>query len=230
MGAATTLSRMELVAGALLERPPGPRYLTELRFAELAPKAPLPKPSTLARWRGNRPEGFELGLRVPETCWNPSGSPLRAGEALERGLAWIHEACDALDPSVVVLATGAAITTGARDRERLREYLGHFPRAVGRAIVWRPTGLWEPEAVQRVAASLSVVGGFDAVDDPAPRSEVVYGTLLAEGFRRSFPEALLADVVDKLRDSGAARAFVTIDSPQSFREARLLQALFEGHM
>jgi hypothetical protein len=79
-----------------------------------------------------------------------------------------------------------------------------------------------------MARSLSVVGSFDPVDDPVPDTDVVYASLLAEGFRRSFSQAQLLDVLDKLRGSTASRAFVTIESRQSFREARLLQALAEG--
>ena len=79
-----------------------------------------------------------------------------------------------------------------------------------------------------MATTLSVIGGFDAVDDPVPSSDVVYGSLLAEGLQRSFSHAQLLEVLDKLQSSGASRAFVTIESGQSFREARLLQALSEG--
>jgi hypothetical protein len=53
-------------------------------------------------------------------------------------------------------------------------------------------------------------------------------TLTAEGFRRSFSHAQLLEVLDKLRRSDASRAFVSIESPHSFREASLLQALSEG--
>ena len=131
---------------------------------------------------------------------------------------------------MIVVSTSAAVTTGARDRERLRAYFGRIPRAEGRLIVWRPTGLWEPETVQTMASALSrSSGGFDAVDEPAPElRDVLYTSLLAEGLRRSFSHALLLEVLDKLQSSGASRAFVTIESGQSFREARLLQALSEG--
>lgn len=95
-------------------------------------------------------------------------------------------------------------------------------------VAWKPTGLWEPEAVQAMAHKLSVLGGIDAIGDPAPSVDVVYATLLAEGLRRSFSHAQLLDVYDKLQGAGASRAYVTIESPQSFREARLLQALAEG--
>ncbi|MGD8316386.1 MAG: DUF72 domain-containing protein [Myxococcales bacterium] len=219
---------MQLFAGAMLDRPPGPKYTAELRFAELAPKAPLPKPSTLAKWRQGLPEGFQIALRAPEPCWHSSAGPLRLNDELRAAMGWLTEAANALEASLIVVATGAAITTGARDRERLREYFSEMPRATGRAMVWRPTGLWEPQTLQRFANELSIIGGFDAVDDPVPGAEILYATLTAEGLRRSFSHAQLQDVVDKLQHSAASRAFVTIDSPQSFREAKLLQALSEG--
>jgi uncharacterized protein YecE (DUF72 family) len=221
---------MELLAGALLERPPGPKYTAELRFAELAPQNPLPKPGTLAKWRQKLPKGFELALRAPDTCWQSPAGPLRPSSELDAALKWLSEAADALQATTIVVATGRAVTTGVRDRERLREYFSRLPRAEGRFIAWKPTGLWEPETVQTMARALSVVGGFDAIDDPAPDAEVLYSSLIAEGVRRSFSHALLLDVLDKLQGSGAARAFVTIESGQSFREARLLQALSEGRV
>lgn len=219
---------MQLFAGALLERPPGPKYTAELRFAELAPQSPLPKAGTLAKWRKALPDGFQIALRAPESSWKGPEGPFRAGSELDEGLRWLCEAADALEASFVVVSTGAAVMTGARDRRRLREYFSRLPRVAGRTIVWRPTGLWEPESVQAVAKSLSVVGGFDAADDPVPDGELVYGSLLAEGLRRSFSHAQLLDVLDKLQSSGTARAFISIESSQSFREARLLQALSEG--
>ena len=219
---------MQLLAGALLERPPGPKYSSELRFAELAPRAPLPKPSTLAKWRRALPDGFELALRAPDTCWQSPRGPLRPSAELDSGVRWLTEAADALQASMIVVGTNAAVTTGARDRERLREYFARIPTREGRAVVWKPAGLWEPEAAQAMARTMSVLGGIDAVDDPAPKADMVYASLQAQGMRRSFSHAQLLDVLDKLQRSGASRAYVTIDSGQSFREACLLQALSEG--
>ncbi|MDH3200749.1 MAG: hypothetical protein OEM15_07640 [Myxococcales bacterium] len=221
---------MDLLAGALLERPPGPKYVSALRYAELAPMAPLPKPTTLARWRRELPSDFQLGLRAPESCWRSSDGPLRLSDELERGLGWLAEAAHALEASVLVIATGPAVTTGARDRQRLREYFARVPRAEDRVVVWRPSGLWEPELRQGMADSLSAIGGFDAIDDPAPREDVLYASLRAEGLRRSFSHALLLEVLEKLEHSGASRAFVSIESRQSFREAQLLQSLSEGQV
>jgi len=219
---------MQLLAGALLERPPGPKYTAALRFAELAPRAPLPKPGTLANWRRKLPDGFELALRAPDPCWRAPDGPLRPSKELDAGLLWLSEAAEALEASMLVIATSAAVTTGARDRQRLGDYFARIPRTEGRIVAWKPTGLWEPAAVQAMARRLSVLGGIDAIGDPVPRVEVVYATLLAEGLRRSFSHAQLLDVCDKLQGAAASRAYVTIESPQSFREASLLQALSEG--
>ena len=219
---------MQLLAGASMERPPGPKYAAELRFAEIAPTSPLPKPGTMARWRKQLPPGFELALRVPEPCWNPPEGPLRPGPALDSGLAWLSDALEALEATLLVLHTDAAVTTGARDRQRLHDYFDRLPRSPGRTIVWRARGLWEPELAERMARTLHATAAFDALDDPVPRGELAYGMLLAEGLRRTFSHAQLLDVLDMLGGSGAARAYVAVDSPQSFREARLLQALAEG--
>lgn len=219
---------MDLLAGAVLERPPGPKYASALRYAELAPSSPLPKPTTLARWRQKLPADFKLGLRAPQACWQSPDGPLRPSPELERGLKWLAEASDALEASLVVIATGPAVTTGVRDRDRLRNYFAKVPRQEGRVLVWRPSGLWEPDSLQSMADSLSVVGAFDGVEDPAPNADVLYASLHAEGLRRSFSHAQLLEVLDKLEQSGAARAFVSIESGQSFREAQLLQSLSGG--
>jgi uncharacterized protein YecE (DUF72 family) len=218
---------MECLAGALLERPPGPKYTSALRFAEIAPAPPLPKPNTLARWRAALPEGFRIALRAPVESWKSPSGALRGGAELDAGLQWLGEAADALRAELLVVATGPEVTTGQRDRDRLVDYFGRVPRAEGRILVWRATGLWEPGPLQRLSESMAVLGGFDPVDDPPPRTPFLYGCLEAEGLRRSFSHAQLVDVADKIRAASAERAFVTISSPQSFREAQLLQSLFD---
>ena len=210
-----------------MERPPGPKYTSVLRFAEIAPAPPLPKPATLARWRSAMPEDFRVALRAPVTSWKSPSGPLRTGSDLDAGLQWLGEAADALRAELLVVATGPEVTTGQRDRDRLMEYFARVPRAEGRLLVWRATGLWEPKPLQKMSESMSVVGGFDPVDDPAPGGTCLYACLEAEGLRRSFSHAQLMDVADKIRVTSAERAFVTISSPRSFREAVLLQSLFD---
>lgn len=219
---------MQLFAGALLERPPGPKYTEALDFAELALTGPLPKPQTLTKWRTSLPEGFRLALRVPRSCWTTSSGPLRPGEEMDAGLAWLSSAVESLAPELLVLATSSDVTTGARDRQRLRDYVARLPRPDGVAVAWRASGLWEQDSVERLARDLDVLPGFDPVDDAPPAGTVIYGSLVAEGLRRSFSHALLLDVIDSVASSSAEVVYVTIDSPQSFREAKLLHSLAEG--
>ncbi len=79
-----------------------------------------------------------------------------------------------------------------------------------------------------MAESLGVIAAFDAVDDPVPAGDVLYAGLRAEGFRRAFSHAQLDQVAATLELSDASRAYVSIESPQSFREATLLKSLAEG--
>ena len=79
---------MQLLAGALLERPPGPKYTSELGFAELTLTGQLPKAQTLTKWRAGLPESFRVALRIPRSCWHTSAGALREGGELDVGLAW----------------------------------------------------------------------------------------------------------------------------------------------
>ena len=216
---------MNRFAGAVLPRIPGPKYAAALRFVELDLQPPLPKQSTIASWRAALPADFRLALRVPKAIWHPPSGPLRPGPELDEGLRWLTAASDALVVDLLVVVTGPEVTTGRRDRDRLSEYFARLPRTDQRIIVWRPKGLWEPAAVQDLASSLSVVGGFDPLDDPQPSGRQCYGSLFAEGFRQSFSPSQLQQVAEKMR--GAEEAFVSISSARSFDEARLLQSIFD---
>ena len=58
-------SRMtQILAGATLERPPGPKYVASLPYAELTFPSSWPKLATLAKWRKTAP-GLELGVVAP---------------------------------------------------------------------------------------------------------------------------------------------------------------------
>ena len=216
---------MSQLAGAVLPRIPGPKYAAALRFVELDLQSPLPKHRTLASWRAALPADFRLALRVPKAAWHPTSGPLRPGAELDEGLRWLSSAAEGLAADLLVVVTGPEVTTGRRDRDRLSEYFARLPRVDQRIVVWKPRGLWEPSAVQDLASTLSVVGGFDPLDDPAPSGRLRYGSLSAEGFRQSFSPSQLQEVAHKMR--GAEHAFVSISSPRSFEEARLLQSIFD---
>ena len=84
--------------------------------------------------------------------------------------------------------------------------------------------------LDRVLSEITVEAGVKRIDDPVPDADVLYASLRAEGRRRSLSHAQLLEVVDKLEHSSAVRTFVSIESGQSFREAKLLQSLSEGQV
>ena len=87
---------MDLHAGALVERPPGPKYTATLHFCELAFPGALPKASTLTRFGASLPKDFMTSLVVPSSCLRSAAGPLRFDADLEARFAWVVEAASAL--------------------------------------------------------------------------------------------------------------------------------------
>ncbi len=212
-------------AGALLERPPGPKYAAALDFAELALPEPLPTDKTLRRWRAELPEGVTLSLVAPAAAGRGAKGPLRFDDGMEEALGRAREAAAILGVRFVVLTTGGDVTTGPRDRGLLREWIGRWSGDAVR-VVWQPTGLWEPEQAIPFAHELGVLYGFDPLEaDRLPTGDVVYARLRAVGLRKRFHESLLEDAIDAIEQTEADEAFVAIESAASFREATRLASL-----
>lgn len=221
----TSAPMLTIHAGATLERPPGPKYRTALHFAELSLPAPLPRATTLGRWRTDLGDDVKVALVAPRpTMVSPQG-PLHLDDDLGEAVAWLLDSADALAADALVFPTGPEITTGQRDRDRLARYFEQLPREPGRLLVWAPGGLWEPELAIPQAEALGVVYGFDPLESPAPPGPVAYGRLRAAGGRQRFGEGILVDVLDRLVDASVDEAYVAIESPRSFREASNLQRM-----
>jgi uncharacterized protein YecE (DUF72 family) len=217
-----------LLAGSALDRVPGPKYVAKLRFAELLPRAPLPRPATLRRMRHDLPEGFTLALRAPQSTLCGARGPLRFDAALEAAFAWLLQARDALAAKLLVLPTPADVTPGARDRELLAALCAKIPRAEGQHLVWIPNGPWEPEDAADLARSLGLVLGFDPLLQPKPAGPVTYARLLALGARRSFSDSILERVHDLLTEDADVESFAAIDAERSFDHAVRLQTLADA--
>ena len=215
---------IRLFAGAQLERAPGPKYVEALRFAEMAPAAPLPKPTTLAEWRTRLPEDFRTAIVAPRAAVASREGAMRWGDDLEAGLRWLLQAADALRARAIVVPTEADTTTGQRDRDRIAAYFERIPRDA-RKVVWAPSGLWEPDLARPFAARLGIDLAFDPLDDVVPEGEVVYARLRAMGGRQRFGPDVLETVVDNVLASDAREAYVAIASPRSFKEAEKLAQL-----
>jgi uncharacterized protein YecE (DUF72 family) len=217
-----------MLAGSVLDRPPGNKYTAKLRFAELSLRAPLPRAPTLKRMRYALPEGFVVALRAPKNALVSARGPLRFDAKLEEGLAWLLAAREALAAKLVVLPTPADFTPGQRDRDLLAEFAKRLPRDAGRHWVWAPSGPWEVEDAEKVAATLGLVLAFDPLQQPLPMAKVVYAQLRTIGARQSFSESLLGDVSALLTSETLTESYVAIDAPRSFGDAVRLQKMADA--
>lgn len=213
-------------AGAALDRAPGPKYLDALAFAEIAPAEPLPRATTVARWRDALREGFVTSFVVPAAARRSERGALRFDDAMRASFEWARESAEALGARFVVLPTGSDLTTGQRDRDLLAAWVEAFDAPDGRQIVWHPSGLWDPEIALPLARKLGLVLAFDPLEtEPPDDAEPVYARLRAIGLRSRFPETLLLEALDSALASAAEEVFVAIDSPRSFQEASRLSQL-----
>ncbi len=224
----TAASNPLLHVGALLDRAPGPKYVSALGFAELGLRAPLPRPATLAQIRKRLPEGFAIALRAPRDAVVSSLGALRVTPELEASLSWLLGAADACSAQAVLFSTPAELTPGARSRDLLAAYVERLPRVPGRHYVWFPGGLWEPHDSHAVAASLGLVCGFDPLESKRPPGPIAYGTLRAMGHRTGFTPAALDDAIDTLVTADTELAFLSIDAERGFDIAKRTRQLVVG--
>jgi hypothetical protein len=213
--------------GALIDRAPGRKYTAALRFAEFAPRTPLPRPGGLASLRAGLPADFVLALRAPRSSVVGARGALRMDAELEAGLTWLTAAADALQARAVVLNTPADLTPGARSRDLLREYVSRLPRVPGRSYVWLAQGVWEPADIQLVCNELQLVRGFDPLETLASPGPIAYATLRALGHRAGFSLSALADALERTIQHGPEEAFVTVDADRSFDIAKRLTTLLQ---
>jgi uncharacterized protein YecE (DUF72 family) len=214
-----------LHVGALLERPPGHKYSAALRFAEFAPRPPLPRPGTLASMRAALPNDFVLALRAPRSSVASARGALRLDDQLEAGIQWLLAAANAVAARAVVFNTPADLTPGARSRDLLREYVSRLPRVDGRHYVWLPQGVWEPADAQAVCADLGLCYGFDPLESRPGRGDVAYATLRAFGHRAGFSLAALSDAVTTTISHEPQEAFISVDAERAFDIARRIRTL-----
>lgn len=217
-----------ILAGTLLDRPPGAKYVEALSFAELTVAMPLPRPLKLARWRRAVGSGFVFSLVAPASCVESPKGGLLADAALEAGQKWIAESAKQVDAAFVVVPTGSQVTPGQRDRDRLTAYFTRLRGLTEARLVWAPTGLWEAETALQFAASMGVDLAQDPLRDELVQGKQVYIRLRALGARRRFSDGMLEDLLIKLEEAEADEVFIAIESPQSFKQATSLIALAKG--
>jgi len=214
-----------LHVGALLDRAPGRKYVSTLRFAELAPRLPLPRPGTLASMRAALPSDFVLALRAPRSAVVSPRGALREDPELDAGLSWLTAAADALQARAVLIHTPSELTPGARSRDLLRAYVARLPQVAGRKYVWAAQGAWEPEEAQALCEELGLCRAFDPLETKSSSGEIVYATLRALGHRAGFSHAALSDALIRTLEHRPTEAFISVDAERAFDIARRLHTL-----
>jgi uncharacterized protein YecE (DUF72 family) len=211
--------------GALIDRAPGRKYIAALRFAEIALRAPVPRPNTLASIRKSLPADFVLALRAPRSAVISARGPLRLDDELSAAVTWMDEAATALQARAVLIHTPAELTPGARSKELLRAYAEKLPRVPERHYVWAAQGAWEPEEMQALCAELGWVRAFDPLETASSPGDVVYATLRALGHRAGFSFSALEDAVTRTMEHGPSEAFISVDADKSFDVARRIKGI-----
>jgi hypothetical protein len=211
----------DIFAGGALARLPNPKTAAALRFFEFAPKLPLPTLATLARFGKQLSDRVQCTFVSPRSTWMTSKGALRPGPELEAGIDWLTRAADILRAKAIVVATGAELSTGERDRSLLAGFVDRL-KPTGRIIVVSPRGLWEAEHGVAFAQATGTVYGFDPLEDDAPPGEVVYARVRPMGARPRLTDGHLAQIAERVLGAAAALSYVTIESDQAPRDARRL--------
>ena len=212
-----------LHVGCVVDRPPGPRLSERMPFFELSPRAPIPKLATLAKYgKGRRPHSPKLAFVAPRTSWLTQQGAMRPGNELDKGIDWLLRASDASGSFAIVLATGAEITVGERDRELAAKYIERL-KPSGRVIVFAPRGLWQPEQAEPFVDGLGVTYGFDPLEDDAPHADVVYARVRPMGARARLSDGHLLKILERIM--GRKEAYVSFESEHGLRSAKRLVQL-----
>jgi hypothetical protein len=215
----------DIYAGCTVARLLSPKLASSMGFFEFAPKPPLPSFATLARYRKLLAPEVQLALVAPKSSWLGPRGALRPGAELDAGLAWLKRASDILKAGAIVIATGAELSTGERDRQLLAEFTRALGAATGRLLVIAPRGLWEAEHGAAFARQTGTVYGFDPLEDDAPPGPILYARVHPMGARPRLTDGHLAQIGERVRAAQSERAFVSIESEESLRDARRLAKL-----
>jgi hypothetical protein len=164
--------------------------------------------------------------------WRTSQGAFRDDPKTSAGAKWLIESGTALAADAIVVSTGADLTPGPRDRERLARWAGHLLSRSQRPVVWQPGGLWESEDAEALATSLGLVCAFDPLEGPAPAGPIAYARVRALGARARLGDGLLRSVVDVLSEASAETVYLAIEAEDAVRKARrtsdILEALAAG--
>jgi len=222
-----------LKVGVSMQRPNGIEDLTAVEL--LCGASNLPRGSVLSRWRGQLPAQAVSVLCAPRSFMDPGSDDVRNGPFFPLAVAldvWkrMDAARDRLGATAVLLRTGPRF----RPTDKNREFLVAFGLAVAQPdvrIVWSPSGLWDSQDLQEVAAAASMHVATDPVADGAfdPVSDWQYFRVRGLGRARlgRGDLELLAEMIQDSNDGICILA--TGDERNDGRLARRLLSMVGDH-
>lgn len=175
----------------------------------------LPKPAGLRKWVDGAGVGFAFSLRVPAKVWNADNAE---SDAL---INYVHTVAATLKPAACLLQTPATATPTARNKARIAELCERLRRP-DTELAWEPRGIWQPEELEELAESLSVLLVRDlSRDEEEVSSPTVYTRLLALGDATHVRSGVAYDLAEKL--AGCERAFVVMEGTGAKGAAKILR-------
>lgn len=228
------------------------RYFRECSLLELSAlhAGPL-KPSSLAKWAKESPEGaialvapWVLTHRKPPkatTLWphDATVGDFRDSAPGRAALAQLKIAAQQLKAGYVVFRSPALFAASAANRDTLKKFFGEIAteEAVGTTRVWVPDGLWDLRTAIAFANEIGVVCAFDPlVRDPGQPPEVHYDLDVSELYLRvtglgragALRSERLDDLVMLLEHyAELPRAAIAFESPSRWADARNLKRTLE---
>jgi uncharacterized protein YecE (DUF72 family) len=192
------------------------KYATRFDMVEVRPvDTPIPKTSTLRKWRKSVPPSFAFSVVLPRVVGD-----LTPGAALDAALTTSLEAASALEARCVLLVTPPDVRPTAANKKRLAAIFERIP-AEGTVRCWEPSGIWEREDVLATARAMGVIAVFDAAREQLGPGPIAYTRLRALGKSATLGQTTVERVAERLRRR--RESFVVVEGP---REAqRVKQAL-----
>lgn len=189
---------------------------------------------TLNSWRVDSPRGFCFVLHLDEQATAALLEASRAeeaelGEAFERGWERTLERAEALAARALMLSTPPGFSPNTTNRA-LIEAIGERGAEIKQALLWEPSGPWEPYATRDWAAERGVEVGIDPFlamrEGVEPgRGDVCHILRERAGMRRQFDQFDMEDLLDRL--SVYQRAFVLLRGRYQWDHARELRHAIE---
>ena len=217
----------------------------------------LPRESTLERWRGTAPSGFEFVVKAWQVITHPSTSPTwrRANLTLDpkkaarygylrpttenfKAFSRTLEACRILQARICLIQCPPSFHATLENVRNLTRFLTKIDSR-GLILAWEPRGNWleKPELIRKLCDPLRVVHVVDLLrHDPASPASLAYCRLHGIGKRDvnysyRYTDADLEQLTRKLSSLeklGCQEAYVLFNNVSMYEDAKRFARSISG--